>query len=103
MTLDEMHDRVNNVIGESKSRTELFESLPDLDFSQFLRTCHGYHCFESFIPTLRNIQELSTGPNWVRWVNLDELDTELIKLCGFKSRLSWISLALGINVKSQLF
>jgi hypothetical protein len=103
MTLSEIRKRVDHVTAQSLSVLELRESLPNtIEFQSNLCRTHGYQCFEAFIPTMRNILSLSKGDKWVRWVNLDELDVELIRLCGFKSLHSWISLALGINVRRKI-
>lgn len=94
-----MQARVDHVTAKSLSEEDLHETLPPIrEFQRNLCRTHGYQCFEAFIPTMRNILSLSKGDGWTRWVNLDELDTELISLCGFKSRRSWIALALGISV-----
>jgi hypothetical protein len=99
MSLSEMRARVDHVTAQSLSEEDLRQTLPQIkQFQSNLCRTHGYQCFEAFIPTMRNILSLSRGDKWTRWVNLDELDMELIRLCGFKSRQSWVSLALGISV-----
>ena len=98
MAISEMHRRVSYVTGQSFSQNDLYDTIPqDIDTSQYLLNT-GFNSVEFFIPPLRDLRDKSYGDNWIREVDLNELDINLIKTCEFNSRLHWAYLSWGLKV-----